>query len=52
MNELYYKDRTPLSPCPPGGAVMNYFSIVLEQVEVFVVYPDRDHRREDKRAEP
>ena len=38
MNELYYKDRTPQSPCPPGGAVMNYFSIVLEQVEVFVVY--------------
>ena len=38
LNESYYKDRTPLSPCPPGGAVMNYFSIVLEQVEVFVVY--------------
>ena len=38
MNESDYKGRTPLSPCPPGGAVMNYFSIVLEQVEIFVVY--------------
>lgn len=38
MNKSDYKGRTPLSPCPPGGIVMNYFSIVLEQVEIFVVY--------------
>ena len=39
LNEWIILQRPDtLSPCPPGGIVMNYFSIVLEQVEVFVVY--------------